>query len=174
MRHSRAFWLFAFCLVAGLVPVCFFASGPAESPARTAAKPSLYHADHEFHLSRSLLFAGRSGGLSAIGSDERDFPTPFFLTLEDALEGRESDGRGRPFSQWALSPIKEGCFLCHSLPGVSSFNSYFNYRNNLNGSDSAARPFPLLEMSVAEVAGAAIKWKEGRPHWTALRKLLAE
>jgi hypothetical protein len=134
----------------------------------------LWQSFHEFRLSRSLLFAGRSGGLSAIGPDERDFPTPFFLTLEDALEGRESDGRGRPFSQWALLPIKEDCFLCHSLPGVSSFNSYFNYRNNLNGGDSAARPFPLSEMSVAEVAGAAVKWKGGRPHWTALRKLLAE
>jgi hypothetical protein len=29
-------------------------------------------------------------------------------------------------------------------------------------------------MPVSEVAGAAVKWKEGRPNWAALRKLLAE
>jgi hypothetical protein len=29
-------------------------------------------------------------------------------------------------------------------------------------------------MPVSEVAGAAVKWKEGRPNWAALRKLLDE
>jgi hypothetical protein len=31
----------------------------------------------EFQLSRSRLFAGRAGGLRAIGPEEHDFPTPF-------------------------------------------------------------------------------------------------
>ena len=61
-----------------------------------------------------------------------------------------------------------------SLPGVASFNSHFNFRGHPNASNTVARPFSLAEMPVSEVAGAAVKWKEGRPNWTALRKLLAE
>ena len=55
-----------------------------------------------------------------------------------------------------------------------SFNSFFNFRGHLNDGDAVARPFSLSETPVAEVAGAAVKWKEGRPNWIALRKLLAE
>jgi hypothetical protein len=29
-------------------------------------------------------------------------------------------------------------------------------------------------MPVSDVVGAAVKWKEGRPNWVALRKPLAE
>ena len=66
------------------------------------------------------------------------------------------------------------CFACHSLPGAASFNSHFNFRGHLNDTTTAARPFSLSEMPVSKVAGAAVKWKEGRPNWAALRKLMAE
>src|SRR5262252_6675315 len=51
MHHSRAFRLFALCLLAGGVALaCFLrSSGPAEPPAKTASEQSLYHADPE-HL----------------------------------------------------------------------------------------------------------------------------
>ena len=120
-----------------------------------------------------MLFASRAGGLRAVGPDELDFHTPFFLWYLDEFENRESRPNDRPFSARSQSPIKEDCFACHSLPGLSSFNSYFNSRGNLNG-NPVARPFSLAEMPVSEVAGATVKWKEGRPNWTALRKLLAE
>ena len=68
----------------------------------------------------------------------------------------------------------KGCFACHSLPGVASFNSYFNYRDHVQAGAAVVRPFPLSQMPVSEVAGAAVKWKEGRPNWAALRKLLEE
>jgi hypothetical protein len=128
---------------------------------------------HEFRLSRSLLFAGRAGGLRAVGPDERDFSTGFGSHTWDELETRGYRPPGRSFAEAHQEPIKRNCFACHSLPGVSSFNSFFNYRNNLSGSDRP-RPFSLSEMPVSEVAGAAVKWKEGRPSWTALRKLPAE
>jgi hypothetical protein len=128
----------------------------------------------EFQLSRSLLFAGRAGGLRAVGPDEPDFDTPFFSAYLDEFENREFRPPDKSFSQKTLRPILSDCFHCHSFPGVSSFNSYFNYRVNLHDSDTVARPFSLSEMPVSEGAGAAVKWKEGRPHWTALRKLLAE
>jgi hypothetical protein len=129
---------------------------------------------HEFQLSRSLLFAGRAGGLRAIGPDELDFHTPFSLSYHDEFENRESSPCDRSFSDMSQRPVMKGCFACHSLPGVASFNSYLNYRDHLHDRDSSARPFSLSEMPVSEAARAAVKWKEGRPNWTALRKLLAE
>jgi hypothetical protein len=128
----------------------------------------------EFQLSRPRLFAGRAGGLRAVGPDERDFPTPFNLSYHDAFEDHEPGPRDRPFSETSQHSFKQDCFQCHSLPGVASFNSYFNSRAHLDDRDTAARPFSLSEMPVAEVAGAAVKWKAGRPNWIALRKLLAE
>jgi hypothetical protein len=127
----------------------------------------------EFRLSRSLLFAGRAGGLRAVGPEERDFSTGFGSHTWDEFENHGYRPGGRSFAEASQEPIKRTCFGCHSLPGVSSFNSFFNYRNNLSDSDRP-RPFSLSEMPVSEVVGAAVKWKEGRPNWTALRKLLTE
>src|SRR5215469_2726768 len=50
MHHSRAFRLFALCLLAGVALACFLTSaGPAAPPTKTASERSLYHADPE-HL----------------------------------------------------------------------------------------------------------------------------
>jgi hypothetical protein len=127
----------------------------------------------EFRLSRALLFAGRAGGLHSVGTEERDFETGFGSHSFDEFEFRGYRPAGRSFAEVSQGAIKEKCFACHSLPGVSSFNSFFHYRVNLRPSDGQ-RPFSLREMSVVEVSGAAVKWKQGRPNWTALRKLLAE
>jgi RNA polymerase sigma factor (sigma-70 family) len=125
---------------------------------------------HEFRLSRALLFAGRAGGLHAAGPEEWDFRTGFGSHHWDEFDYRPPSARS--FPEWNQHPITGlSCSACHSLPGVSSFNSFFHYRANLEDPD-AARPFTLAEMPVSEVAGAAVKWKEGRPSWTALRKLL--
>jgi hypothetical protein len=129
-----------------------------------------WQAFHEFRLSRSLLFAGRAGGLRAVGPDERDFETgfgaPYHYDAFEELPDRSSEPR--------RESIKETCFACHSLPGVYSFNSFFNFRlSNLQDGDSS-RPVPLAEMSPEEVSGAAVQWKESRPGWTSLRGLLAE
>jgi hypothetical protein len=131
---------------------------------------------HEFQLSRERLFAGRAGGLRAVGPEERDFHSPFSLWMLDEFENGEHRGPRRPersFAERSQGSIRKGCFACHSLPGVASFNSYFNYRGNLVNA-TVGRPFSLSEMPAAEVAAAAVKWKEGRPSWAALRKLLAE
>jgi hypothetical protein len=128
----------------------------------------------EFQLSRSGLFAGRAGGLRAIDPEELDFQTPFLLWMLDEFENREARAADRPFSARSQSPVMKGCFACHSLPGVASFNSYFNYRDQVQAGAAVVRPFSLSEMPVSEVAGASVKWKEGRPNWAALRKLLEE
>jgi hypothetical protein len=127
----------------------------------------------EFRLSRLLLFAGKAGGLRAVRPDELEFKTGFGSHTWDEFESRP--GAGRSFPEGNQHPITgRSCSSCHGLPGVSSFNSFFNYRGNLRSGDTAARPFSLSEMPPSEVAGAAVMWKEGRPNWTALRKLLAE
>jgi hypothetical protein len=130
---------------------------------------------HEFRLSRSLLFFGRAGGLRALGPDEQDFSTGFNAHAWDEFE---HSGYNPPDQSWPernQHPIRKNCFTCHSLPGISSFNSFFNYRSsNMQDGDTGARPFSLSEMPVSEVAVAAVKWKEGRPSWKALQKLLAE
>jgi hypothetical protein len=127
----------------------------------------------EFRLRRSLLFAGKAGGLRPVGARDRDFDTGFGSHTWDEFEHTGYRPADRPFAEASWGFIKESCFACHSLPGVSSFNSFFNYRRNLRNSD-ARRPFSLSEMPVAKVVGAAVKWKEKRSNWTALRKLLAE
>src|SRR5262249_30344478 len=148
-----------------------YAALVGETPANRRARA--WQSFQEFRLSRSLLFAGRAGGLRAVGPDERDFSTGFSSLTWDELESRRDRRAGRFLGEASQEPIKRNCFGCHSLPGVSSFNSFFNYRNNLSDSDRP-RPFSLSDMRVSEVAGAAVKWKEGRPNWAALRKLLAE
>jgi hypothetical protein len=122
----------------------------------------------EFRLSRSLLFAGRAGGLRAV---ERDFETGFGSHTWDEFERTWRGGGSFPAA--SQGAVKEKCFACHSLPGVSSFNSFFHYRVHLQG-DPSARPFSLSETAVSEVERAAVRWKEGRPNWITLRKLLAE
>jgi hypothetical protein len=146
----------------------------------TDQRVAAWQAFHEFQLSRSRLFANRAGGLRAVGSDERDFNLPFFLQMNDEFEDpdyRAPDASHPPALPFAESqhPIKQDCVLCHSLPGTASFNSYFNFRGNvsLTNRNDVSRPFSLAEMPVSDVNAATVKWKQGRPNWTALRKLLA-
>jgi hypothetical protein len=127
---------------------------------------------HEFRLSRGLLFAGKAGGLSAVGWDERDFETGFASHPYDVFEFKGYRPANKSFAEAEQEPIRGSCFSCHGLPGVSSFNSFFDFRHNLH--DEAHHPYTLLEMPVADVAGAAVKWKEGRPSWAALQKVLAK
>jgi hypothetical protein len=133
------------------------------------SKSREWQAFHEFQLSRALLFAGKAGGLRDV-SGERDFQTGLDVHGFDVFEERSI----RPFPGNAQSVVRETCFACHSLPGVYSFNSHFNYRiANLRDGDRG-RAAALAEVSVPDALGSAVKWKEKRPNWTALRKLLAE
>ena len=145
-----------------------------DSNARTNQRARSWQSFQEFQLSRSRLFAGKAGGLRAVGPDDRDFHSPFSLSYHDEFDSPKDSPRDQPFSERTQFPVKADCFQCHSLPGVASFNSYFNSRTHLSDRDATARPFSLSETPVSEVAEAAVKWKAGRPNWTALRKLLAE
>jgi hypothetical protein len=118
---------------------------------------------HEFRLSHSPLFAGRAGGLRPLGPDEADFKTGFDAHPMDEFEldqGTDSFRR-RQFA------VRRTCVACHS-------ERFPDFRAGMAPEGDQLRPFPVSEMPASEVAGAAVKWKQGQPSWTALRKLLAE
>jgi hypothetical protein len=128
-----------------------------------------WQSSYEFRLSRSLLVAGRAGGLRAVDPDERDFKTGFGAHPNDEFESA-----GRPFPEVRQERIVHTCFFCHSLPGVHSFNTYFNYRiSNMRDGDKG-RPASLNAVSLDEALAANVKWKKSRPNWNVLRKLLKE
>ena len=76
---------------------------------------------HAAWAGRPLLFAGRAGGLRAIDIHERDFKTGFRAHGWDPFELRQP---GRFFPDSDRQPIRQGCFVCHSLPGIASFSSF--------------------------------------------------
>jgi hypothetical protein len=110
----------------------------------------------EFRLSRRLLFAGEAGGLRAVGANERDFKTGFggrnYDQFEEPLVGQELNVR--------RVDILAECRGCHGrdrFPGLRARESG-----------------PLVEARVADAMKTAVKWKEERADWKALRKLLEE
>ena len=126
---------------------------------------------YEFRMSRQLLFAGRAGGLRAIGGDERDFKTGFRAYDWDPFERRQADGS---FPGAYQQPIRQNCFGCHSLPGIMSFNSFSDdWRGGLVSGDMR-RPAALSNASVAEAVASGIESKKHRRNWTALRRLLSK
>jgi hypothetical protein len=110
----------------------------------------------EFRVSRGLLFAGKQGGLVAVGESERDFKTGFASHAYDPLE--------EPLSSQPLDvrrvDIKNECSGCHApdrFPGLRSRESG-----------------PLAAARAADAMATAVKWKRERPDWKALRMLLGE
>jgi len=125
----------------------------------------------EFRLSRPFLFAGRAGGLRAIDIHERDFKTGFRSHGWDPFERRDP---GRPFPDPDRLLIRQGCFACHSLPGVMSLDSFSDDWRGGIVSGKMRRPAVLSEVSGAEATAAGIAWKKNRPNWIALRDLLSK
>ena len=124
---------------------------------------------HELRLSRSLLFAGRAGGLRALGADESDFKTGFNA---HAMDEFETTSRGNSFPEGRQLVVRKNCVSCHEHSGLSSFNSLYFFRGGYF--KDGARGASLSETPVSELADVAVKWRERQPNWTALRKLLEE
>lgn len=127
----------------------------------------------EFQLRRADLFANEAGGLRDV-SGERDFKTGFNSKPQDEFE-RPLDTDG-PFPQRSqeIESNRLLCALCHPLPGVYGFNSLQEFPFGVRRDGDKLKPHPLAAMKVDAVEKAAIKWKEERPGWTVLRKLLPE
>ena len=143
------------------------------SSAASRRRVGSWQSFHEVRLNRSDLFANRAGGLRAVGFDERDFKTGFNAHPWDEFERPLRADQSFPGRNQRIG-IKENCFACHSLPGVYSFNSLQDFRSGLQRNGDQLRAYPLAEMPIAEVAAAAVKWKQQRPNWSSLRKLLED
>ncbi|MGH7149186.1 MAG: hypothetical protein ACREIU_00735, partial [Planctomycetota bacterium] len=71
----------------------------------------------EFDLSRERLFAGVTGGLQAVGREEKVFAR-FGTHGNDPLERPFYPGQERGF------PVLQRCGNCHAQPGIYSVNSF--------------------------------------------------
>jgi len=136
------------------------------SPLTESVQLRVDYLPSEFRFSRPQLFVVGGGGLRPVGDGETDFKTGFASHRWDEFENRPY---GLAFPGPARQSIKQLCAGCHNperFPDLQSGRPI----------DQGGRPRPdlLIEMSVAEVSRAVVKWKERQADWTALRKLLTE
>ena len=87
-----------------------------EATRRPAAEQEFY----EFRRSRTLLFAGKTGGLRPLGRDDKDFATQLLVLPADEFELPQDDV---PFERRMVQPMTS-CLGCHDRPGVYSFRTY--------------------------------------------------
>jgi len=109
---------------------------------------------YEIRLSRPQLFAGKSGGLRAIGRDEKDF------FIFNAQGGDQID------VEWKRMPmVTQDCVMCHRGVGIVSLNSRHNLvkPNSLLRDDGGDYPPRWWEND------GTIAWKEDRYDWFLLK-----
>jgi hypothetical protein len=82
------------------------------------------HAFSELRMSRADLFAGKAGGLRAVGADEGDFIT-FSAMGEDLLEQKPWRG---PLQ---LNRVLDGCINCHHVRSEPSIETVLSLRRIL-------------------------------------------
>lgn len=142
-----------------------------------------WHAFEEFQMRRADLFAKDGCGLRDV-SDERDFKTGFSAHGWDEFGEKRSPAsvagafpeRSQPFENNRAS-----CFGCHQLPGVYSFNSFHTTFSTSARRDAkeeeggfVPKSHALVATTIPKVEEAAVKWREDRPAWKALQKLLPQ
>jgi hypothetical protein len=118
----------------------------------------------EFTASRAALFAGRPSFLPMAASG------PFFLTF--SAKGFDNFEMQFERTQIGEDPerAKRLCKDCHAAPGIYSVNSFVPFRL-MNGPNGAGAP-KLSEISLADAESTAVSWKQRRPEWLALKRLL--
>ncbi len=121
------------------------------------------HDFYEFRFRRKDLFAGKSGGLHAVRSDERVFLL-FSVADEDPFEKRAKDLARRPREPGPATENLQGffaCAACHNQgPGI---HSVLTFRRN---------PPPDLQASSRDdQEGAAVHWKRQHYSWGLLQGL---
>jgi hypothetical protein len=74
---------------------------------------------YEFTRTRALLFADKTGGLRALGRNDKDFRTQLLVHPHDVFDLQGDVPLQRRMGQPMLS-----CVGCHARPGIFSFLSY--------------------------------------------------
>lgn len=109
----------------------------------------------EIKMSRSLLFAGKNGGLRAVGRNDKEFLT-FQTQGDDPIAAPRSD-----FERNRI-PEMQTCVWCHSGGGVSSFNSRSSlFRPNRRQQDPDNPQYGPIYWGDS----ATIAWKQNRYDW---------
>ena len=114
---------------------------------------------YEIRLSRRQLFAGKSGGLRAVGPDEKE------LFQFNAMGFDEFENPPFRVVLTRTPPILEECFMCHRGVGINSLNSRANLLrpNSLQQDHTYAYPPRWWEND------ATVDWKQTRFDWGLLR-----
>jgi hypothetical protein len=135
--------------------------------------PSGWQASFEFQLRRVDLFAGTTGGLRDV-SGEREFKTGFNSHPWDEFDQTSRAGKF-PERSMPFETKRASCTACHNYPGAYSFNSVpgFAFGGFVPVTDASMKKPPVPTI-VAAVEKQAIKWKGGRPAWTAFVKRSGE
>jgi len=123
----------------------------------------------EFGVSRRLLFAGRSGGLRAVAPGDLDFLTGFSTHGFDPIDARPGEAAAVTPASRDQSGPPASCLACHNLPGVYSFHAF--------SQAFPAMGVPRARLSVAappDLLASAVAWKQKRPEWILLQRLLRE
>jgi hypothetical protein len=111
---------------------------------------------YDIELSRPQLFAGKAGGLRAIGPDEKDF-------MKFGAFGPD-EGTPRQYARLdQYAPILKTCVMCHSQAGINSVNSR----------EKLLKPHALQKERDAYGPrwwqdARTLTWKQGHEDWTAL------
>jgi len=110
---------------------------------------------YEIRLSRPLLFAGKSGGLRAVGPNEKDFFIFNAMGFDELADTR-----------WDKMPtVTQECVLCHRGVGIASLNSRHNLVKPgfLQRDDGGNYPPRWWEND------NTVDWKANRPDWWLLK-----
>lgn len=136
------------------------------------ARFDLAQTSQEFVMSRAHMLSGRGSGLRAVARDDLDFRTGFATPGIDPFETEPSDAAS--FASRQQTRPLDTCHSCHAYPGIYSFNTFFPYRFTGFSRPPAERPAAFAAMPVPTVLAAAAKWKETRPDWLTLKRLMVE
>ena len=111
----------------------------------------------EIKMSRSLLFAGKNGGLRAVGRTEKEF-----FTFQSQGDDQITELADRGDFERNRIPEVQTCIWCHSGGGVSSFNSRSSlFRPNRRQQDPDNPQYgPVYWGDFATIA-----WKQNRYDW---------
>jgi hypothetical protein len=118
---------------------------------------------NEFKLSRAKLFAGESGGLRLVASDEKEFP----LFQSHGIDLFEEIMLG-PIER-NLRPVLASCASCHFRPGVHSVLSRTPSIVLLRVRDVRRNLIPAVNSEYE--TRSTLAWKQSHDSWRRLREL---
>jgi hypothetical protein len=134
-------------------PARYFGGGDMRTVAKNSGQDF-----YEIRFSRPLLFAGKVGGLRAIGPEEKELST---FQQQGNDEVQEFDEHPEFKKMWP--PVLQSCLSCHSGGGVRSLNSVDKlFKPNRRQMDAPANESYAGRCWLDDGTSS---WKQGRYDW---------